>query len=501
MIKPDRLFTIIAASFAVAYVLFRFWGLTDSCLWFDEIFGVHAAEMPVGDMLWFVAQDLIHPPLFYLLLKGWMGVGGESLFWLRSFSVFWSIAALAPFLFLCKELKLSYTARLIALAFLATNGALIKYAQEVRMYGPLLFLSLVSMWLFARFFYRGKNIWILTLVNVLLVYTHYFGWFVVASEVLAILLMQRIKIRHVLIMLGILIASYVPWIWALAQASGTGADVRQNIGWIEKPGLRALFDFAFDVVEPFYSQQTSIDPKTILIVAVPLLIAVAAAKLSYFANWKKPDDHTSFIVLSIFATLPLVLAMIASWIFPVSIWGTRHLIIVFPAMFLVIGIMFDAVEFKPLKMVLIALTLLMFCVGFGYRVNASRPEMIWCAWERQVKSIPADVPQTVYVFEDLVAYHMWFAVRDSLNVQIVKVNGIPEMQEDKAYFLPRGFDAVKTVGPDEMSGDRFWVAFRDMQWNEKHPPINILLAEGYRLGQPREINSGGLKSFLVEASK
>ena len=31
---------------------------------------------------------------------------------------------------------------------------------------------------------------------------HGFGWFVVASEVAAILLMQRIKIRHVLIMLG-----------------------------------------------------------------------------------------------------------------------------------------------------------------------------------------------------------------------------------------------------------------------------------------------------------
>jgi hypothetical protein len=37
------------------------------------------------------------------------------------------------------------------------------------MYGPLLFVSLVSAWLFARFFYRGKNIWILTLVNLLLV--------------------------------------------------------------------------------------------------------------------------------------------------------------------------------------------------------------------------------------------------------------------------------------------------------------------------------------------
>ncbi|MBK8149346.1 MAG: hypothetical protein IPK58_14375 [Acidobacteria bacterium] len=52
-----------------AYVVLRFWRLEDSCLWFDEIFSVHAASMPWSGILGFVAQDLIHPPLFYVLLK------------------------------------------------------------------------------------------------------------------------------------------------------------------------------------------------------------------------------------------------------------------------------------------------------------------------------------------------------------------------------------------------------------------------------------------------
>jgi hypothetical protein len=313
--------------------------------------------------------------------------------------------------------------------------------------------------------------------------------------------MQRIKVRHVLVMLGILIAAYVPWIWAVLQAASVGADVRQNIGWIEKPGLRSLLDFGFDVLEPFYFQQTSIDPRTILIITVPLLLAVAAAKANYFINRKHREDQTAFWLLSILAVVPVVCAFLLSWTFPVSVWGTRHLIVVFPLMMIVVGMLFDAVEVRPLKIALIGMTALLFVAALALKVTSARTEMIWCTWEKQAASIPRDLPQTVYVFEDLVAYHMWFAVRNEPDVRVVKVSGVPDMQEDAAYFLPRGFAGVDVVSPGDIKGDRFWVAFRDMQWNEKHPPINLLTAAGYKISPPHVIDAGGLKSFLVEVRK
>ena len=55
----------LIGSLCLLYVAVRLWRLTDACLWFDEIFGVHATEHSWGGMLWFVAQDLIHPPLFW----------------------------------------------------------------------------------------------------------------------------------------------------------------------------------------------------------------------------------------------------------------------------------------------------------------------------------------------------------------------------------------------------------------------------------------------------
>ena len=81
---------VIPIVICLSYILLRLWNVTANCLWFDEIFSVHAATQDWQSLFWFVAQDLIHPPLFYVLLKLWILIGGEGLFWLRFFSVFFS---------------------------------------------------------------------------------------------------------------------------------------------------------------------------------------------------------------------------------------------------------------------------------------------------------------------------------------------------------------------------------------------------------------------------
>src|SRR5687767_9173755 len=129
--------TIQIAAFAILILIHigvRLWGLTAFCLWFDEIFSVHAAEHPWNSILSFVSLDLIHPPLFYALLKLWIAIGGDRLLWLRSLPVAISVIAVFPFIALCRELKLSFPTQILSLLLFAINGSLIKYAQEVRMY-------------------------------------------------------------------------------------------------------------------------------------------------------------------------------------------------------------------------------------------------------------------------------------------------------------------------------------------------------------------------------
>ena len=489
------------AAVSVVYALVRFWDMTASCLWFDEIFGVNAAEHSWGDMFWFVASDLIHPPLFYAALKIWTQIGGEGFFWLRSFSVLFSILSIPPFLYLCRELKLKFSTTAVALVFFSLNGALIKYAQEVRMYGMLLFLSLVSIWLFARFFYRGKNVWVLTAVNVLLVYTHYFGWLVLLCEVVVILILQRIKIRHVLIMLGINLAAFVPWLMLVWKAGPSAADLDQNVGWIERPATGELVTIALKLFEPFYIQQSSVEPPSLYFVAIPLLVLVVAAMALYLYRFREAEDKRAAYLLAIFAVVPLAFAFIGSWLLPVSVWGSRHLIVVFPLAIILAAIFLTDLPRRGVRNALFASLAILVSAAFVVRVESPQPNYVWCAWEQLAPEIKGTGDQTLYVFEDLIAYQFWFATRGRSDIQIVKVNDVPGVSEDRAYFLPRGFDDVSTINAAEVKGDKFWVAFRYSNWDTSRPPLDFLTSKGYRFGQPQVVEAQATKAFLVEVTK
>jgi uncharacterized membrane protein len=502
MKQNEKIRLAALAAICLVYILLRFWNLTDSCLWFDEVFGVHAAEHDWQNLFRFVAQDLIHPPLFYVFLKFWISVGGESLFWLRFFPVFFSCVALIPFYMLCRALKLNFPTIALSLAFLAFNGALIKYAQEVRMYSLLLCLALFSMWLFVRFLNLGKSFWILTLINILLVYTHYFGWLLVISEVVAILVLQRIKIRQILIMLGVNLVAFAPWIFAVWQASLQKSDLAQNIGWIVRPNLRILFQFVFDLIEPFYFQASSVDATSLFYITIPILLIIITAKIFYLADWRSKSEleKRDFFLLLIFIKIPVLLAFAASWLLPHSVWGTRHLIFVFPPLAILTAIFIDKINIRWLKISALTLIFLLAASGFVIQIKNRQTQFIWCAWENLAQNIDKNEPQKIYVFEDLSAYLVWFTMRESEQTQVVKVN-IDGLAEDKAYFLPRGFDKVQITGENGFEGEKFWIMFRDKEFNLEKPPLRNLIEKGYKIGEAKTFQANGFIAFLVLVEK
>jgi len=126
-------------------------------------------------------------------------IGGESLQWLRLFPALAAIAALVPFLLLARGLRLGAQETTLALLLAAANGYLVKYAQELRMYSLLLLFTLTSLWLFVRLLNSARApralLFALFFVNLLLVYTHYYGWLVVACEAALLAYSDRRKLR------------------------------------------------------------------------------------------------------------------------------------------------------------------------------------------------------------------------------------------------------------------------------------------------------------------
>ncbi len=120
---------IIGAVLAMAISLVI--GLSQS-VWFDEAYSILLAKQSVPQLLHLAAIDT-HPPLYYLLLKGWASMFGWSELALRSLSVL----AMGAAAFLAGMLvKRLFGARiaLVAMIFIVLSPFLMRYGFEIRMY-------------------------------------------------------------------------------------------------------------------------------------------------------------------------------------------------------------------------------------------------------------------------------------------------------------------------------------------------------------------------------
>ncbi len=126
----------------------RFHNLDAQSFWNDEGNSARLSERSFQLIIEGTASD-IHPPLYYLLLRGWRELVGESEFGLRSLSAFAGLVVVAGTLALAKvtfyyrgtkeqrDERFIYTAVLLAAVITAVSPPLIYYSQEARMYALL----------------------------------------------------------------------------------------------------------------------------------------------------------------------------------------------------------------------------------------------------------------------------------------------------------------------------------------------------------------------------
>jgi len=134
---------VLLLAFAV-----RFHALEAQSLWNDEGNSLRLAERAIPDLIDAAGRD-IHPPGYYLALKGWIALTGKSEFGLRSLSALEGVLTVALTVALGRAL-FGKGAGTLAGLFVALNPFAVYYSQEARMYAQLALLSAASMALFAR---------------------------------------------------------------------------------------------------------------------------------------------------------------------------------------------------------------------------------------------------------------------------------------------------------------------------------------------------------------
>ncbi|HEY3447438.1 MAG TPA: glycosyltransferase family 39 protein [Myxococcales bacterium] len=143
--RPVRLALLGIVLMAAAV---RLWGLTTHSVWYDEAASLAFARLPLASLFGGVA-DPGNPPLYYLLLRGWVALFGSSEAGLRGLSALAGILAVPALFALARELFDDDRVALTGASILALLPMHVAYSQEARQYAVLTLVGILAAWSWA----------------------------------------------------------------------------------------------------------------------------------------------------------------------------------------------------------------------------------------------------------------------------------------------------------------------------------------------------------------
>lgn len=255
--EPRVVLAAVAGIVALGVAL-RF--TTRSDLWSDEVLSLNIARLPLDELPAALRRDGA-PPLYYLLLGGWLRLVGDGAAAVRALSGVIGALTLVPLWYAGRRLDARRVrlgaqgpgerpVALAALALGASSPFAIRYATEARMYALVIALVAVGYLAVVRAWEepRPGRLGAVAVVAAALAYTHYWAFALggVVSAVLAWLALRapaaadRRRARRVLAAVGGGVALFLPWVptlWFQLRHTGTP--------WADPPGLLAGLGEAF----------------------------------------------------------------------------------------------------------------------------------------------------------------------------------------------------------------------------------------------------------------
>jgi uncharacterized membrane protein len=202
--------TLLLLTLLLAWGL-RSYKLDAQSLWYDEAVTAHVAAQGIAELTRWTAED-IQPPLYYYVVAGWTRLTGRSEWALRFPSAFFGVLTVPLLWAVARRLfgrgRLGRPTALIAALLTAISPLYVYYAQEARMYTQLTFLGALAGYallravttnderptadgiprssLYAlRSTLHASRWWIaFGLVATAMLYTHYFGAFLLLAYAL-----------------------------------------------------------------------------------------------------------------------------------------------------------------------------------------------------------------------------------------------------------------------------------------------------------------------------
>ncbi len=332
-------------------IFFRFYHLDQKVYWHDEVytsirsFGYTQQEViqqafdgrvigvedlqkyqrfnpdkSLSDTVYSLVQHPEHPPLYYLMVRFWMQVFGDSVKTPRGLSALFSLLTLPCMYWLCLELFNSSLVGWVAVALLAVSPFHVLYAQEAREYSfwtVTILLSSLSLLRAIRL--KTRLSWGIYAVTLLLsFYTFLFSGFVAFGHGIYVAVTERFKVSKTVVAYflasGAGLLAFAPWIFVIIT---NFSQFNEKTAWtkvqelpsylVTRWGLHlssVFIDFGLKLEHPF----TYLVP--------PILLILLGYAIYFLCR------HTSIYVWLFILTLIGVSAI--ALILPDLIWGGRR---------------------------------------------------------------------------------------------------------------------------------------------------------------------------------
>src|SRR5690554_3396647 len=181
----------------------------------DEPFSVYYSQFEVTTII----KDLSlgnNPPLYEIFLHYWTSIFGISEFSVRFPSALFSSLSVIFIYRICYKFFHLKIAVVAALLFTLSNYQ-IYFAHEARVYPLFMLLTIISMYQYMKLItpgYSKRDGAIFIVVNILLLYSHFFSWFVLFIQAFVLLVTNRKETSELFRFFkyyGIIFLSYLPY--------------------------------------------------------------------------------------------------------------------------------------------------------------------------------------------------------------------------------------------------------------------------------------------------
>lgn len=434
--------------------IFKACKLTVMPLWHDESFSALLIQYDLKEMLYRISLD-VHPPLYYLLLKGWGFIFDGSLFSIRMFSVFFGVLTVFAVYLLVKKIFQSEKLALFSSILLALSSFQIQYDMEARMYTLGAFLLVISTYLLIRGIESKKwQWWLLYAVAAsAALYTHYYAFFWIFAQGIFMIywlikefrfkFFEWLKEKNFKLFLGayfLVALSYLPWLNIFLQQL---KQVQQTY-WIPPMNIWSLPNTFLSM-----TTGTSTEPEKLWYVLLILMVVIFMA-IIYFL--KKLKNHFKWLIFFLIA-VPFLLSIFLS--LKTSIYLDRYFIFTLPFYLIFLAATILLINNKKIRHSLVIMIILGTLISFPVRwafFEIEKKPGITAAAELLNEEVKTD--EKIFVGSSFVYFTFKYYNKTGVRPLLYAPDQLPHFS-GTALLLPE--DTFDNFEEETRKGDIVWI--------------------------------------------